>query len=90
MQQDHKALPVHLSEQANEALKSEYNLDFLGITSPILERQLENKLNSNLGWLKNHSCPARQQRFLAGSLYVINQLREQYFLLLTNSCSYPY
>ncbi len=25
------ALPVHLSEQANEALKSEYNLDFLGI-----------------------------------------------------------
>jgi predicted nuclease of restriction endonuclease-like (RecB) superfamily len=33
-----KALPVHLSEQANEALKSEYNLDFLGITKPILEK----------------------------------------------------
>ena len=43
-----KALPVHLSEQANEALKSEYNLDFLGITSPILERQLENKLIENI------------------------------------------
>ena len=39
-----KALPVHLSEQANEALKSEYNLDFLGITKPILERELENRL----------------------------------------------
>tara|TARA_B100000809_G_C15065788_1_gene504136 strand:- start:72 stop:1103 length:1032 start_codon:yes stop_codon:yes gene_type:complete len=43
-----KALSVHLSEQANEALKSEYNLDFLGITSPILERQLENKLVENI------------------------------------------
>ena len=30
-----KTLPSHLSEQANEALKSEYNLDFLGITKPI-------------------------------------------------------
>ena len=38
------ALPVHLSEQASEALKSEYNLDFLGITKPITERELENQL----------------------------------------------
>jgi len=43
-----KTLPVHLSEQANEALKSEYNLDFLGITKPILERELENKLVENI------------------------------------------
>jgi len=43
-----KALPVHLSEQANEAMKSEYNLDFLGITNPILERELENKLVENV------------------------------------------
>jgi len=43
-----KALPVHLSEQANEALKSEYNLDFLGITKPVLERELENKLIENI------------------------------------------
>ena len=42
------ALPVHLSEQANEALKSEYNLDFLGITKPILERELENRLIENI------------------------------------------
>lgn len=38
------ALPIHLSEQANEALKSEYNLDFLGMSKPILERELENRL----------------------------------------------
>lgn len=39
-----KTLPVHLSEQANESLRSEYNLDFLGITEPVLERELENRL----------------------------------------------
>lgn len=38
------ALPIHLSEQANEALKSQYNLDFLGINKPVLERELENRL----------------------------------------------
>ena len=43
-----KALPTHLSEQANEALKSEYNLDFLGITKPVLERELENRLIENI------------------------------------------
>lgn len=42
------ALPIHLSEQANEALKSEYNLDFLGVTKPILERELENRLVENI------------------------------------------
>ena len=39
-----KALPEHLSEQANEALKSGYNLDFLGVVKPIRERELENLL----------------------------------------------
>ena len=43
-----KALPIHLSEQANEAMKSEYNLDFLGITKPILEKELENRLVENI------------------------------------------
>ena len=43
-----KALPVHLSEQANEALKSEYNLDFLGITKPVLEKELENRFVENI------------------------------------------
>lgn len=44
----YKALPVHLSEQATETMKSEYNLDFLGITKPILERELENRLVENI------------------------------------------
>lgn len=39
-----KALPVHLAEQANESIKSVYNLDFLGITKPVLEREIEKRL----------------------------------------------
>ncbi len=39
-----KALPAHLAEQADEAIKSVYNLDFLDITKPVLERELEKRL----------------------------------------------
>lgn len=42
------ALPEHLAEQADETLKSRYNLDFLGVTKPILERQLENLMVENV------------------------------------------
>ncbi len=38
------ALPEYLSEQADEALKSEYNLEFLGLKEGIKERELENKM----------------------------------------------
>jgi len=41
-------LPTHLLEQAEEALKSEYNLDFLGLTKPVSERELENQLVENI------------------------------------------
>jgi len=39
-----KALPAHLAEQAEESLKSVYNLDFLDIAKPVLERELERRL----------------------------------------------
>ena len=35
------ALPEHIAEQANEAIKSEYNLEFLGVNEIMLERNLE-------------------------------------------------
>ncbi len=41
-------LPAHITEQANEILKSDYNLEFLGIAEPLLERQLENRLVENI------------------------------------------
>lgn len=38
------ALPVHHAEQAEEALKSRYNLEFLGIAGRVQERDLERRL----------------------------------------------
>jgi len=39
-----KTLPEHVQEQADEMIKSEYNLGFLDIERPILERDLEKRL----------------------------------------------
>ena len=38
------ALPPQQSQYANEVFRSTYNLGFLGVTSPILELELENRL----------------------------------------------
>jgi predicted nuclease of restriction endonuclease-like (RecB) superfamily len=38
------ALPKHLAEQAEEALKSSYNLEFLGIRREVRELELEDRL----------------------------------------------
>lgn len=43
-------LPEHLAEQAEEALKSSYNLEFLGISHEVKERELETRL---IGQLQN-------------------------------------
>lgn len=42
------ALPEHLAEQANEMLKSTYNLEFLGLRQAVRERELEDRLISRL------------------------------------------
>ena len=42
------ALPEHLAEQADEMLKSRYNLEFLGLARPMKERELEDRLISRL------------------------------------------
>ncbi|MFA6549484.1 MAG: PDDEXK nuclease domain-containing protein, partial [Candidatus Margulisiibacteriota bacterium] len=39
-----RTLPANFSEQAEETMKSIYNLDFLGLGKPIKERELENRL----------------------------------------------
>jgi predicted nuclease of restriction endonuclease-like (RecB) superfamily len=43
-----RALPEHLAEQADEMLKSRYNLEFLGIARPMKERDLEDRLLARL------------------------------------------
>ncbi|MFM8763499.1 MAG: YhcG family protein, partial [Spartobacteria bacterium] len=42
------ALPAHLAEQAEEMLKSSYNLEFLGIRRAVKERELEDRLITRL------------------------------------------
>jgi predicted nuclease of restriction endonuclease-like (RecB) superfamily len=42
------ALPEHLAEQAEETLKSSYNLEFLGIGQAVKERELEDGLINKL------------------------------------------
>ncbi len=42
------ALPEHLAEQADEMLKSRYNLEFLGIARPMKEREIEDRLVERL------------------------------------------
>ena len=42
------ALPEYLAEQADEMLKSTYNLEFLGIRGKVKERELEDSLISRL------------------------------------------
>jgi len=39
-----KVLPIYLAEQADESIKSVYNLDFLDITKSMIERELERRL----------------------------------------------
>ena len=41
-------LPEHLAEQADEMLKSSYNLEFLGLRRAVRERELETRLISRL------------------------------------------
>ena len=41
-------LPEHFAEQADEMLKSRYNLEFLGIARPMKERELEDRLIGRL------------------------------------------
>jgi len=42
------ALPEHFAEQADEMLKSSYNLEFLGLAQAMKERELEDRLVSRL------------------------------------------
>lgn len=42
------ALPEYLAEQADEMMKSRYNLDFLGLNQAVKERELEDRLIRNL------------------------------------------
>lgn len=80
------ALPSYLAEQANEALKSSYNLEFLGIKKEVTERRFEERLVERvqrfileLGY--GFCFVGRQHRLLLGSKeYYIDLLFYHRFL----------
>ena len=80
------ALPDHLAEQAEETLKSSYNLEFLGIGRAVRERELEDslieKLRDFILELGYGFCfIGRQYRVLAGTKeYFIDLLFYHRFL----------
>jgi predicted nuclease of restriction endonuclease-like (RecB) superfamily len=62
------ALPEYLAGQADEMMKSSYNLEFLGITREIRERELEDRLIAHL------------QRFLLELGYGFTLGEKEYFI----------
>ncbi len=64
------ALPVHIAQQADEMLRSRYNLEFLGLTHAIKERELEDRLIAQL------------QRFILELGYGFCFIGRQYRLVL--------
>ena len=71
------ALPAHLAEQAEEALKSRYSLEFLGIAQAVHERDLERRL---LERLKGFLIELGYGFCFVGSQYRLTLGENEYFL----------
>ncbi len=72
-----KALPVHLTEQADESMKSVYNLDFLDITKSVIERDLERRLVEKI---KRFMLELGKGFSFLGSQYRIVLRNNEYFV----------
>lgn len=71
------ALPGHLAEQAEEALKSSYNLEFLGIRREIKERELEDHL---IDRLRDFILELGYGFCFVGRQYKLTLGRKEYFI----------
>lgn len=70
-------LPQHLAEQADEALKSRYSLEFLGINQAVHERELEQRL---IARLKDFMIELGYGFCFVGSQYRLTLGENEYFL----------
>jgi len=70
-------LPEALSEQADEAMKDVYALDFLGITKPVIERELERRM---VNQIRNVLLEFGHGFAFIGSQYPLKVGDEQYFV----------
>lgn len=71
------ALPEHFAEQADEMLKSRYNLEFLGLARPMRERELEDKL---IGRLQHFILELGYGFCFVGRQYRLALGRKEYFV----------
>lgn len=76
------ALPEYLSEQADEALKSEYNLEFLGLKEGVKERELEMKTGLVIIWTiyAEYPYPNRDQEIAGITRDKKKQIKERKIL----------
>ncbi len=72
-----KALPKHIAEQADEAMKESYMLDFLGITAPVLEKELENRMVEKI---RDVIIEFGQGFAFIGNQYKIKAKNREYFV----------
>lgn len=72
-----KALPEHLAEQADEAMKDIYLLGCLGITKPVLEREIENRMISKI---KDVILELGYGFCFIGNQYKISLHQKEYFI----------
>ncbi|MFC1483002.1 YhcG family protein [Candidatus Margulisiibacteriota bacterium] len=72
-----KALPKHLAEQADQAMKDVYVLDFLGIKQPMLEREMENRIIEKI---KNLILELGYGFCFIGNQYRITLHNKEYFI----------
>ncbi len=72
-----KALPIHMAEQADKSMKDVYMLDFLGITQPVLEREMENRM---VIAIKDVLLELGYGFAFLGNQYRINANKKEYFI----------
>lgn len=72
-----KTLPEHIQEQADEMIKSEYNLGFLDIARPILERDLERRLVEKI---KQFMLELGKGFSFMGNQYKLDLAGDEYFV----------
>jgi len=72
-----KVLPVHLTELADESIKSVYNLDFLDITKSVIERELERRLVERI---KRFMLELGKGFSFLGNQYRLSLGNNEYFL----------
>lgn len=72
-----RALPAYLAEQADKSMKDVYMLDFLGITKPVVEREMERRM---VAAIKDVLLELGYGFSFLGNQYRIKAEKNEYFI----------